>query len=42
MPGYLTYLVTRLHMPHAKVVKFHVHKADVYILTSETAGTVGV
>ncbi len=36
-------LVTRLlHLPHAVVVRFHVRKISVVILTPETAGTVGV
>ncbi len=32
----------RLDLPHARVVRLHVYKADVVILTPETAGTVGV
>ncbi len=35
-------LVTRLHLPHAIVVRLHVRKSNVVILTPETAGTVGV
>ncbi len=35
-------MVTRLHQPHAIVVKLHTHKIDVVILTLETADTVGV
>ncbi len=34
--------MTRLDLPHAIVVRLHVHKADVVILTPETTGTVGV
>ncbi len=34
--------VTRLHMPHAIVVRLHVRKINVVILTPETAVTVGV
>ncbi len=29
-------------MPHAIVVRLHVHKADVVILTPETAGSISV
>ncbi len=36
------YLVTRLHLPHAIVVRLHVRKSHVVILTPETVGTVGV
>ncbi len=35
-------LVTRLHRPHAIVIRLHVRKIDDAILTPETAGTVGV
>ncbi len=35
-------LVTRLHLPHAIVVRLHVCKSNVVILTPETAVTVGV
>ncbi len=35
-------LVTRLHLPHAMVVRLHVHKINVVILTPETASIVGV
>ncbi len=38
----LPYLVTRLHLLHAIVMRFHVHKINVVILTPEMAGTVGV
>ncbi len=41
-PGYFAILVTRLHQPHAIVVKLHVRKSNVVILTPEKAGTVGV
>ncbi len=34
-------LVTRLHLPHAIVVRLHVCKINVVTLTPETAGTVG-
>ncbi len=36
------YMVTRLHLPHAIVVRLHVHKSNFVILTPETAVTVGV
>ncbi len=32
-------LVTRLHLPHAIVVKLHLHKSNVVILTPETTGS---
>ncbi len=32
----------RLHLPHAIVVRLHVNKMDVVILTLETVGTFGV
>ncbi len=35
-------LVTRLHLPHAIVVRLHVRKINVVIPTPETAVTVGV
>ncbi len=35
-------LVTRLNLPHAKVVRLHVRKMNVVILTPETAVTVDV
>ncbi len=35
-------LVTRLHLPHTIVVRLHVRKSNVVILTPETAATVGV
>ncbi len=35
-------LVTRLNMLHAIVVRLHVRKINVVILTPETAGTFGV
>ncbi len=35
-------LVTRLQLPRAIVVKLHVRKINVVILTPETADTVGV
>ncbi len=35
-------MVTRLHLPHAIVVRLHVHKADVVILTPEAVDKVGV
>ncbi len=35
-------LVTRLHLPHAIVVRLHVLKINVDNLTAETVGTVGV
>ncbi len=35
-------LVLRLHLPHAIVVRLHVRKSNVVILTAETAGTGGV
>ncbi len=38
----LPQLVTRLHLPHALVVRLHVRKSYVVILTPKTAGTVGV
>ncbi len=41
-PGYFTKSVTRLHLPHAIVVRLHEHKINIVILTPETAGTVGV
>ncbi len=34
--------VTRLHRPHAIVVRLHVRKVNVVTLTQETAVTVGV
>ncbi len=34
--------MTRLHLPHAIVVKLRVRKRNVVILTPETAVTVGV
>ncbi len=36
------YLVTRLHLPRAIVVRLHVRKSNAVILTPETAVTVGV
>ncbi len=36
------YLVTRLHLPHAILVRLHVLKINVVILTPETAVAVGV
>ncbi len=35
-------LVTRLHLPHAILVRLHVSKSNVVILTPETVVTVGV
>ncbi len=35
-------LVTRFHQPHAIVVRLHVRKSNVFILTPETADIVGV
>ncbi len=35
-------LVTRLHLPHAIVVRLHVRKRNVVTLTMEVAYTVGV
>ncbi len=35
-------VVTRLHPPHAIVVRLYVRKSDVVILTPETAVIVGV
>ncbi len=35
-------LVERLHLLHAKVVRLHVRKTNVVILTPETVVTVGV
>ncbi len=35
-------LVTRLHLPHAIVMRLHVYKDNVVIFTLETEGTVGV
>ncbi len=32
----------KVHLLHAIVVRLHVHKANVVILTPESAGTVGV
>ncbi len=32
--------VTRLHLPHAIVVRLYVRKINIVILTPETAGTV--
>ncbi len=37
-----TYLVTRLQLSHAIVVRLYVRKINVVILTPETAGTAGV
>ncbi len=37
-----TYLIVRLHLPHAIVARLYVRKSDVIILTQETSGTVGV
>ncbi len=34
--------LTRLHLPYAIVVRLHVRKSNVVILTPETAVTVGV
>ncbi len=39
-PGYFT--LKRFHLPHAIVVRLHVRKSNVVILTPETAVTVGV
>ncbi len=36
------YLVTMLHLPHAIVVRLHVLKINVVILTPQTAVAVGV
>ncbi len=36
------YLVTRLYLPHVIVVRLHVRKINVVILTPETVGTVSV
>ncbi len=33
--------MTRLHLPHSIVVRLHVRKSNVVILTAETAVTVG-
>ncbi len=33
-------MVTRLQQPHAIVVRLHIRKSNVVILTPETAGTV--
>ncbi len=41
-PGYFTNSMTRLHLPHAIVVKLHAHYIDVFILTPETAEIFGV
>ncbi len=35
-------LVTRLHLPHAIVIRLHVYKDNVVIFTPDPAGTVGV
>ncbi len=35
-------MVTKLHLPHAIVVRLHVRKSSVVILTPEAAVTVGV
>ncbi len=35
-------MVTRLPLPYAIVVRLHVRKFNVVILTSETAGMIGV
>ncbi len=35
-------LVTRLHLPHTIVVRLHVRKSSVVIVTLETVGIVGV
>ncbi len=35
-------MVTRLHLPHAIVVRLYVHKSNVVILTPGTAVIVGV
>ncbi len=39
--GYPTCLVMRLHLPHAVVVRFHVHNTDFVILTPELASSIG-
>ncbi len=36
------YLVTGLHLPHAKVVRSHAHTNDVVILIPEFVGLIGV
>ncbi len=35
-------MVTRLYLPHATVVRLHVRKSNVVMLTPETAVAVGV
>ncbi len=40
--GYFTKSVTKLHLPHSIVMKLHIRKSNVVILTSETAVAVGV
>ncbi len=37
-----TWILTRLHLPHAIVARLHVRKSNVVILTPETAVAVGV
>ncbi len=37
-----TWILTRLHLLHAIVVRLHVRKSNVVILTPETAVAVGV
>ncbi len=39
---YFTELVARLHLPHAIVVRFHVHVGNVVIHILVAAGSVGV
>ncbi len=36
------YSVTRLHLPHVIVMRLHMRKSNVVILTPETTGTVSV
>ncbi len=35
-------MMTRLHLPHAIIARLHERKSNVFILTPETAVTVGV
>ncbi len=42
MSAWLLHQVTMLHLSHAIVVRLHVRKSYVVILTPETAGKVGV
>ncbi len=40
--GYFTKSMTRLHLPHAIIVRLHGYLSEVVILTPETADMVGV